>query len=79
MTEDESNLLVDVVCVHRKEPTAGNEFRKPVWYEEESDDELFDNNKVFGFQVFTNPLEIQKYYEAQMRQMFKSMNEFESV
>lgn len=59
----------------RKEPSFGNEFRKPVWYDEESDDELFDNNKIFGFQVFTNPLEMQKYYEAQMQEMVKSMNE----
>lgn len=66
-----------IIC--RKEPSFGNEFRKPVWYDEESDDELFDNNKIFGFQVFTNPLEIQKYYEAQMQEMFKSMKDFEGM
>lgn len=65
--------------LRRKEPPFGNEFRKPVWYDEESDDELFDNNKIFGYQVFTNPLEIEKYYEAQMQEMLKSLNEFEGT
>lgn len=56
-----------------KTPSFGNEFRKPVWYDEESDDELFDSNRKMGFQVFTNPLEMQKYYEAQMKEMFKTL------
>lgn len=44
-----------------------------MWYDEESDDELFDSNRKMGFQVFTNPLEMQKYYEAQMKEMFKTL------
>lgn len=60
-----------------KEPSFGNEFRKPVWYDEESDDELFDNHRKIGFEVFTNPLELQKYYEAQMKEMFKAFENFD--
>lgn len=59
-----------------KEPTFGNEFRKPIWYDDESDDELFDNNKAF-MQVFTNPLEMQKHFERQMHEMLKSLGESE--
>lgn len=63
----------------RKEPAFGNEFRKPVWYDDESDDELFDNNKIFGVQIFTNPLEMQKYYEAQMKEMMKNFENFDGT
>lgn len=62
-----------------KSPVFGNDFKKPIWYDDESDDELFDNNKVFGFQVFTNPLEIQKYHEQQMKQMLKAIEQFEGM
>lgn len=58
-------------------PAFGNDFKKPLWYDEESDDELFDNNKVFGFQVFSNPMEIQKYHEQQMQRMLKTFEQFE--
>lgn len=64
-------------CVRSKTPSFGNDFKKPIWYDEESDDELFDNNKAFGFQVFTNPMEIQKYHEQQMRRMLKTIRQFE--
>lgn len=60
-----------------KIPAFGNDFKKPLWYDEESDDELFDNNKMFGFQVFSNPMEIQKYHEQQMQSMLKSFAEFD--
>lgn len=58
-------------------PAFGNDFKKPIWYDEESDDELFDNNKVFGFQVFSNPMEIQKYHEQQLQRMLKAASAFE--
>lgn len=61
----------------RKVPAFGNDFRKPLWYDEESDDELFDNNKMFGFQVFTNPLEMQKYHEQQLQSMLKAFEQFD--
>lgn len=60
-----------------KVPAFGNDFKKPIWYDEESDDELFDNNKMFGFQVFSNPMEIQKYHEQQMQRMLKAFEQFE--
>lgn len=60
-----------------KEPAFGNDFKKPIWYDEESDDELFDNSKLFGFQVFSNPIEIQKYHEQQMQRMFKAFEQFD--
>lgn len=58
-------------------PAFGNDFKKPIWYDEESDDELFDNNKVFGFQVFSNPMEIQKYHEQQLQRMLKTFEQFD--
>lgn len=53
-----------------KQPPFGNEFRKPVWFDDcESDDELSERK---GFQIFTNPMEMQKYFEQQMLEMLKS-------
>lgn len=64
----------------KKKPTIKDEFRKPVWVEEyDSDDDLFDNQKVFGVQIFTNPLEIQKHFEHQIQEMMKSLEEFDDV
>lgn len=60
-----------------KVPAFGNDFKKPIWYDEESDDELFDNNKMFGFQIFSNPMEIQKYHEQQMQRMLKAFEQFD--
>lgn len=55
-----------------------NEFRKPIWFDDcETDDELYDNNKVVGIQIFTNPLEMQKHFEHQMHEMLKSLDDFE--
>lgn len=56
-----------------------DEFKKPSWFEEEyeSDDELFDSNRKFIFQMFTNPLELQKYFEQQMQEILKSIRENE--
>lgn len=57
-----------------------DEFRKPIWYDDESDDELFDNNKSFEhFQIFTNPLEMQKHFEQQMQEVMKSLDQFEGM
>lgn len=62
-----------------KVPAFGNDFKKPIWYDEESDDELFDNSKLFGFQVFSNPIEIQKYHEQQMQRMLKAFDQFDET
>ncbi|XP_037883778.1 uncharacterized protein LOC119633975 isoform X1 [Glossina fuscipes] len=57
-----------------------DEFRKPQWFEEaETDDELFDDDRKFAFQVFTNPLELQKHFESQMQQILEAINELESM
>uniref|UniRef100_A0A2M4APE1 Uncharacterized protein n=1 Tax=Anopheles triannulatus TaxID=58253 RepID=A0A2M4APE1_9DIPT len=64
----------------KKKGTLRDEFRKPIWLEEDdSDDELFDNRKLFGVQVFTNPLEMQKYFEHQMQEMMKSLEEYDDT
>ncbi|XP_058823231.1 uncharacterized protein LOC131684402 [Topomyia yanbarensis] len=62
----------------KKKPTVKDEFRKPVWVEEyDSDDDLFDNQKIMGVQIFTNPLEIQKHFDHQIQEMMKSLEEFD--
>ncbi|XP_017466242.1 PREDICTED: uncharacterized protein LOC108359083 [Rhagoletis zephyria] len=62
----------------KDEGTAKDEFRKPQWFEEaETDDELFDDNRKFAFQTFTNPLELQKHFERQMQQILEAVSEFE--
>ncbi|XP_053959686.1 uncharacterized protein LOC128864180 [Anastrepha ludens] len=62
----------------KDEVTAKDEFRKPQWFEEaETDDELFDDNRKFAFQIFTNPLELQKHFERQMQQILEAVSEFE--
>uniref|UniRef100_A0A1A9WKJ6 Uncharacterized protein n=1 Tax=Glossina brevipalpis TaxID=37001 RepID=A0A1A9WKJ6_9MUSC len=56
-----------------------DEFRKPQWFEEaETDDELFDDDRKFAFQVFTNPMELQKHFESQMQQILEAVNELEN-
>ena len=58
--------------------TAKDEFRKPQWFEEsETDDELFDDDRKFAFQVFTNPMELQKHFERQMQQIMEAVSQFE--
>ncbi|XP_035914858.1 uncharacterized protein LOC118513341 [Anopheles stephensi] len=62
----------------KKKATLKDEFRKPIWVEEDdSDDELFDNRKIYGVQIFTNPIEMQKYFEQQMQEMWKSLEEYD--
>lgn len=62
----------------KKKPAVKDEFRKPIWVEEyDSDDDLFDNQKIFGVQIFTNPLEIQKHFEHQIQEMMKSLEEYD--
>ncbi|XP_053694652.1 uncharacterized protein LOC128742343 [Sabethes cyaneus] len=62
----------------KKKPVIKDEFRKPVWVEEyDSDDDLFDNQKIFGVQIFTNPLEIQKHFDHQIQEMMKSLEEYD--
>uniref|UniRef100_A0AAG5DX19 Uncharacterized protein n=1 Tax=Anopheles atroparvus TaxID=41427 RepID=A0AAG5DX19_ANOAO len=62
----------------KKKATLKDEFRKPIWVEEDdSDDELFDNQKIYGVQIFTNPLEMQKHFEHQLQEMWKSLEEYD--
>ncbi|XP_053672141.1 uncharacterized protein LOC128722498 [Anopheles nili] len=64
----------------KKKATLKDEFRKPIWVEEDdSDDELFDNRKLYGMQMFTNPFEMQKHFEQQMQDMWKSFEEFDET
>jgi hypothetical protein len=64
---------------HKRKPGLADEFRKPIWtegYDTDDDDELFENNsKMFGFQMFTNPLELQKHFDKQMLEMLKALEE----
>ncbi|KAH8393806.1 hypothetical protein KR215_000614 [Drosophila sulfurigaster] len=56
-----------------------DEFRKPQWFEEaETDDELFDDDRKFAFQVFTSPLEMQKHFERQLQRLLEAVHEDES-
>ncbi|XP_034472949.1 uncharacterized protein LOC117780502 [Drosophila innubila] len=56
-----------------------DEFRKPQWFEEaETDDELFDDDRKFAFQVFTSPLEMQKHFERQLQRLLESVQENEA-
>ncbi|KAH8341510.1 hypothetical protein KR059_008801 [Drosophila kikkawai] len=53
-----------------------DEFRKPQWFEEaETDDELFDDDRKFAFQVFTSPLEMQRHFERQLQRLLESLND----
>lgn len=53
-----------------------DEFRKPQWFEEaETDDELFDDDRKFAFQVFTSPLEMQRHFERQLQCLLESVQE----
>lgn len=53
-----------------------DEFRKPQWFEEaETDDELFDDDRKFAFQVFTSPLEMQKHFERQLQRLLESVQD----
>lgn len=62
--------------VYSKKPAAeSDEFRKPIWYDDstDTDDDWFHNNKTVGFQVFTNPIELQKHFEHQLNEMMKTI------
>ncbi|XP_055837044.1 uncharacterized protein LOC129905571 [Episyrphus balteatus] len=53
-------------------------FRKPSWFDEsDTDDELFGDNRKFVFQVFTNPMELQKHFEHQMQQIMEAVSQYE--
>ncbi|XP_013112640.1 uncharacterized protein LOC106090851 [Stomoxys calcitrans] len=61
-----------------RDSLAKDEFRKPQWFEEaETDDELFDDDRKFAFQIFTNPMELQKHFERQMQQILEAVSEME--
>uniref|UniRef100_A0A1L8DDH3 Uncharacterized protein n=1 Tax=Nyssomyia neivai TaxID=330878 RepID=A0A1L8DDH3_9DIPT len=56
-----------------------DDFRKPIWFEEnETDDELFDNGKFFGPHIFANPMELEKHFEKHLQDLLKSFDDFES-
>lgn len=57
-------------------PASSNHFKKPIWYDDESDDELFDNNKALISQIFSNPMEMHKMHEQGMQNMIKAMYHF---
>lgn len=66
----------------KKEPAQGfkDEFRKPTWFEEsETDDELFDSKNKVLFQIFTNPLELQKHFDQQMQELLKNLKQYEET
>ncbi|XP_055918010.1 uncharacterized protein LOC129950187 [Eupeodes corollae] len=55
-----------------------DEFRKPSWFDEsDTDDELFGDNRKFIFEVFTNPIEMQKHFEQQMQQIMEAVSQYE--
>lgn len=55
-----------------------DEFRKPSWFDEsDTDDELFGDNRKFVFEVFTNPMEMQKHFEHQMQQIMEAVSQYE--
>lgn len=55
-----------------------DEFRKPSWFDEsDTDDELFGDNRKFVFEVFTNPMEMQKHFENQMQQIMEAVSQYE--
>uniref|UniRef100_A0A6B2EL11 Uncharacterized protein n=1 Tax=Phlebotomus kandelakii TaxID=1109342 RepID=A0A6B2EL11_9DIPT len=62
----------------KKKPVR-DDFRKPIWFEEnETDDELFDNGKFFGPHIFANPTELEKHFERHLQELLKSFDDFES-
>lgn len=65
---------------YSKVPAFGDDFKRPLYIDEaESSDELsgLSGNNMFGFQVFSNPIEIQKYHERQMQHMLKAFEQFD--
>lgn len=83
MFENSKHPIMDILKkMFTKQPESQNalndEFRKPPWSDEvEADDELFGDRKISAFQMFTNPLELQKYFDRQIQEVFKYMKEFE--
>lgn len=70
-------LIIVWFSPFRCKPDIYDGFRKPIWYDDESDDELFDNHKSFKhFHVFTNPMEMQKHFEQQMQEIMKTVDQF---
>ncbi|GAB0091821.1 uncharacterized protein DMENIID0001_067040 [Sergentomyia squamirostris] len=62
-----------------KKKALRDDFRKPIWFEEnETDDELFDNNnKFFGPHIFANPMELEKQFERHLQELLKTFDDFE--
>lgn len=56
-------------------PNYGEDFRNHTWNEHE-DDNYQDVPHGPGFHLFTNPLEIHRYFEQQMDEMMKSFEGF---
>ena len=52
-------------------------FKKPIWFDEnDTDDELFDNN-IFGVHIFTIPKNIQEKLDRDMKEMLDNIEMFE--
>lgn len=62
------------------DPGLVDEFRNPIWGsdEEDSDDEFRHGGPSahFGFNVFTEPLEMHRFFEQQMNEMLKSFQQW---
>lgn len=62
------------------DPGLVDEFRNPIWGsdEEDSDDEFRHGgpSSHFGFNVFTDPLEMHRFFEQQMNEMLKSFQQW---
>lgn len=62
------------------DPGLVDEFRNPIWGsdEEDSDDEFRHggSSSHFGFHVFTDPLEMHRFFEQQMNEMLKSFQQW---
>lgn len=57
-----------------------NSFRNPIWSnddDDDADDELHSDSRNglnFGFNIFSSPLEMQRYFEQQMNQLIRSFH-----
>ncbi|XP_075213344.1 uncharacterized protein LOC142319681 [Lycorma delicatula] len=57
-----------------------NDFRNPIWDTNEGDDsdnDFRNHGNFFSFNVYTNPLEIHRYFEQQMNEMLKNFHMLE--
>ncbi|CAG5074083.1 Protein of unknown function [Cotesia congregata] len=78
LTQDHNNQRFD------DRQHSGNEFRNPIWQNDEEDgDDYVDEYRGFSqgpngfhFQIFTNPLEMSRYFESQIDSMMRDFFNF---